>query len=375
VSDSYNELFGKGSHSPDPHLFAHYPLQETSGSTVSMDAGNFVGGGGNTDLLYSGAGDIPTQPGPTSWLPSAVATPGNTLLETQGTPDTADGHWGYPYTLGCWAAWQQNTLHTVVNWWGTAIDGRFAQINQRATGTEWAASMKRAGQSARAARGNATGGGAFDFILGDYVGPAERYCWVNGVRGAIDNSNTAPEVSDDSKYHISIGGGGLSSGSPTYQNFAGPIAGVFVFTRSLTDAEKSEVYTGPEPLNATPPSITGTPEVSEVLTSTDGIWDSQSNGVVTYTYQWHRADDGQGLNDAPIAGATAKTYTVIAEDEGKFLRCFVTGTNDGGVDAAEITPSAYVEITGGGPVNITPPVVSGETTVGEMLTTTDGVWG
>ncbi len=39
-----------------------------------------------------------------------------------------------------------------------------------------------------------------------------------------------------------------------------------------------------------------------------------------FTYQWERADDNTGLNDAPITGATGSTYTIDPIDTNKFLR-------------------------------------------------------
>ena len=56
-----------------------------------------------------------------------------------------------------------------------------------------------------------------------------------------------------------------------------------------------------------PPSVTGTPAVGQLLTCTDG---GQWKGNPTFTYQWLR-------NGSEIPGATNSTYTTVAEDKGK----------------------------------------------------------
>ena len=70
------------------------------------------------------------------------------------------------------------------------------------------------------------------------------------------------------------------------------------------------------PLNTSPPTITGTPEVGKKLTATPGEWDTEG---LTFAYQW-QAD---GTN---IAGATKATYTVKKADQGKVLTVVVTAT-------------------------------------------------
>ncbi|HXS46070.1 MAG TPA: hypothetical protein VN756_01255, partial [Solirubrobacterales bacterium] len=55
-------------------------------------------------------------------------------------------------------------------------------------------------------------------------------------------------------------------------------------------------------------------------TPADGVDWFGHDPAPTFTYHWVR-------NGQPIAGATEKTYTVDAADEGKSLQCVVTGTN------------------------------------------------
>lgn len=79
------------------------------------------------------------------------------------------------------------------------------------------------------------------------------------------------------------------------------------------------------PTNKTPPSISGTAQVGETLTATDGTWDGLP--APTYTRQW-KADD------AAISGATGQTYTLTAAEEGARITVTVTATNSEGSASA-----------------------------------------
>jgi hypothetical protein len=78
------------------------------------------------------------------------------------------------------------------------------------------------------------------------------------------------------------------------------------------------------PINTARPTITGTPEVGQILASTHGTWTS----ATTYAAEWLR--DG-----SPIAGATAASYTLVAADEGAMISVLITATGPGGEASAE----------------------------------------
>lgn len=73
------------------------------------------------------------------------------------------------------------------------------------------------------------------------------------------------------------------------------------------------------PTNTAPPAITGTPEVGQTLTVSNGTW----TGSPTFARQWMA--DG-----SDIAGATGTTYVLQAAEVGMMITCRVTGTNAGG---------------------------------------------
>jgi hypothetical protein len=92
--------------------------------------------------------------------------------------------------------------------------------------------------------------------------------------------------------------------------------------------------------------ITGTAMVGEPLVGAFDYSDADGDAAGTHTYAWYRADDAAGtLNRAPIAGATASTYTVTAADFGKYLVFEVvpksaTGTPDTGTAASAVTAAS-----------------------------------
>lgn len=78
------------------------------------------------------------------------------------------------------------------------------------------------------------------------------------------------------------------------------------------------------PVNTVLPAISGTVDIGQTLTATNGTWTNSPSG---YTYQWKR-------NGVAIVGATANTYTLTASDPGTTITVTVTATNAGGATAA-----------------------------------------
>jgi hypothetical protein len=101
------------------------------------------------------------------------------------------------------------------------------------------------------------------------------------------------------------------------------------------------------------PSISGTPEVLQVLEASPGNWFDESAEL---TFQWQRCDDG-GEACAPIDGALLPTYQVAAEDVGATLRVDVTATVD---DEPETKTSGATDVvTAPPPEEVTVPNVVG----------------
>ena len=92
------------------------------------------------------------------------------------------------------------------------------------------------------------------------------------------------------------------------------------------------------------PGITGTARVERALMATvgtiadlDGLPDPFLTDTNT-SFQWVRVTSG---TDADISGATASTYTLVADDEGKAIRVKVSFQDDDGTNEDPLTSDAY----------------------------------
>ena len=96
---------------------------------------------------------------------------------------------------------------------------------------------------------------------------------------------------------------------------------------ALESADRSEgpSSTAQAPVNTSPPVISGTDAVGEVLTCADGSW--TGTPTPTFSVRWLR--DGSS-----IVGATTNSYTVLSADEGHRLACEVTASSTAGEKSA-----------------------------------------
>jgi hypothetical protein len=126
-----------------------------------------------------------------------------------------------------------------------------------------------------------------------------------------------------------------------------------------------------QPLNISPPTITGLAVEGQTLTANPGLWSSPE--AVTYAYEWRRCDSA-GARCVAIAGATAQSYLLTAGDVGFTLRVVVTAMNSAGVGSATSEHTAVVAAKPAPPVNTALPTISGTPQAGQVLSTTTGTW-
>lgn len=183
--------------------------------------------------------------------------------------------------------------------------------------------------------------------------PGFTYRWLrNGVPIAGATGSTYTTVSADK-------GAALQCGL-TAANADGAMVGTSAIT--MVNASPPTATANPTVSNETEPG--GAPEEGDTLSCSAGTW---TNGPAL-TYQWLRGG-------APIPGATAATYTVAAEDQGKALQCGVSATN---VDAttAAVSDQVVVEPQPGTapPMRTAPGSVGGTARVGSTLFCSAGSW-
>jgi hypothetical protein len=98
--------------------------------------------------------------------------------------------------------------------------------------------------------------------------------------------------------------------------------------------------TANQPVNTSPPTITGTPQQGKVLTGARGNW---SNNPSDYNYYWLRCDRNGG-SCATIGGAGGATkYTLTSADVGNSVRFRVQAKNADGATMATSVPTAVIQ--------------------------------
>ena len=107
---------------------------------------------------------------------------------------------------------------------------------------------------------------------------------------------------------------------------------------TLTSAATEEVASRPNTPATGLPTIVGTAQVGETLTSdTSGIADADELSNVSYSYQWV-------ADDSDISGATGSSYTLTASEEGQIIKVRVSFTDDQGNNES-LTSAATAAVT------------------------------
>ena len=110
---------------------------------------------------------------------------------------------------------------------------------------------------------------------------------------------------------------------------------------TLTSAATAAVAAAPNSPATGAPTITGTAQVGETLTSdTSGIADADGLTNVSFSYQWLRND---GSADTNIQDATGSSYTLVDADEGNSIKVKVSFTDDAGNEET-LTSAATSEV-------------------------------
>ncbi len=99
------------------------------------------------------------------------------------------------------------------------------------------------------------------------------------------------------------------------------------------------------PVNTSPPTISGTPQVGSTVTETHGAWNNVPPGV--YSRQWESCDSS-GANCQAIAGATGGAYKLAAGDLGHVIVVQESAANTANIEGPiSSAPTALVTAPGG----------------------------
>jgi hypothetical protein len=109
-------------------------------------------------------------------------------------------------------------------------------------------------------------------------------------------------------------------------------------SRTATSAQTALVSATTPPVNTVPPTISGTAQQGQTLTSSTGTW---AGSPTSFAYQWQRCAAG-GSACADVANATGPTYAVGAGDAGSTIRVAVTARNTVGEATAVSLPTSVV---------------------------------
>ena len=111
-----------------------------------------------------------------------------------------------------------------------------------------------------------------------------------------------------------------------------PTAGVLSCTPTTWSFYATVTTAAPPPVNTALPTISGTAQVGQTLTVTNGTW---SGSPTSYLYQWNSAGTA-------ISGATSSSYVVQFSDIGNQLTVTVTAINAAGKATTTTAPTVAV---------------------------------
>ena len=179
--------------------------------------------------------------------------------------------------------------------------------------------------------------GTWHHIAGTYDGTFLRI-FIDGVEEGSGVS--APGLTANPAQNAIIG---RRSFGARAGDFGGIMADVRVYENDLTAAQISDIIDLARPTFTTAASISGTIEVGTEL---DAQYVLDDETLVTYA--WQTSTDGLGGGLANVG--TAKQYTPVAGDSGKYIRVAVTATSNALLSASSTTAwSGPVASGGGGP--------------------------
>lgn len=359
---SYNSLFGKGNYgAPDQSLVGNFELQDNTNSVVIAD----TSGNGRDGFLWNEGSpspinteDISFADGPTTYLPRSLHIP-----IKNGRYDPAEIAWGNSYGTSIpWADIPQSQGATFIGWVNMGVShasvGQFKRLGNSNTLTPPAYSMGIANNPTASYQSMYTGdlsGTSLDVTPNTGVDRLNPQTWYHTTYTFEDSersiyNNAELKATTTSGAAINYSSAGFYYGSDGYH------AGLAVFNRKLTDDEISEAYAGPEPYAQSMPYVeSGALSVGSTCKIHAGVWNSQNNGPITYTYTMYSYADYNGSSSLKEKEVTSlnpsqEILLNITELAGRYLGFTVTASNNGGKDPIEVYSFILPDPVGSGSV-------------------------
>lgn len=149
----------------------------------------------------------------------------------------------------------------------------------------------------------------------------------------------------------------------------GAAAGISILAAAAFSAA-SAAKASDAPQRTTDPHVSGTTRVGSTLRTSNGGW---QNGPTRFSYRWYRCRSKAKNGCAQIAGATARRYRLVRADTGHAMISVVTACNADG--CAQNDSNAVGPVEGNAPPsNTSAPAISGNASVGSVLTASRGSW-
>ncbi|USB33945.1 S-layer homology domain-containing protein [Paenibacillus sp. YPG26] len=165
------------------------------------------------------------------------------------------------------------------------------------------------------------------YTYGDVNGDVENgttYQWYRSDNAALTVNHKAIEQATSSTYILQADDEGkYISFEVTPKNGAVPTTGI-----AAESAATDKVIPAAAAPTVSGVTVTGTAVAGQTLTGSYSYQDVNSDEENGTTYQWYRSDDSaMTMNHTPIAGAVNRTYTLQADDVGKYISFEVTPRN------------------------------------------------
>lgn len=330
----FNEQYKLGSHTTNGALLRNWFLQDNAASSTVADNSATADAGATSDASNT---STHSATGPNSWLTKALSFGSGWYINSLLVPVSGTAAWTVRCRFKTTSA--AGSLSNYILSWGDAVAGKQFNISVE-SGVLWS---RNSSNTASGSSGK-NDGNWHNWTLKKPAGVG-----VSGLVSRCDKSSVSLTTSGSDSINLA------TTNTPTigvYFNgstapFSGSLADISILNYQTTSAEDDEWEDGPEPINSSAPTQSGSATVGAAQSCTTGTWGlvspfaGGSNGTITYSYQWTASTDGSGTGETNISGATSSTYTPVSGDVGKYLRCWVRASNNGGYDAAADTPTAF----------------------------------